>query len=54
MDSTRTNDQNPRPRRIARRWMPSRDYPKPWLVTLTERQRKAIYLLTFPSVRRPR
>ena len=54
MDSTRTNDQNHRPRRIARRWMPSRDYPKPWLVTLTERQRKAIYLPHPLTVRRPR
>ena len=53
MDS-RTNDQNPRPRRIARRWMPSRDYPKPFFVTLTDRQRKPFYLPTFPSVRRPR
>lgn len=53
--STATNDHDRQPRRrLARRWMPSRSYPKPWLVALTDRTRKDIYLPHPLTVRRPR
>lgn len=41
-------------RRLARRWMPSRDYQKPWVVSTTDHPRKLIYLPVMPLPRRPR
>ena len=39
-------------RRLARRWMPSRQ--KPWVVSTTDHPRKLIYLPVMPLPRRPR